>query len=185
MKIKHNCPAMQQLTTNPQFKDKWDVFINLSADSMPVYTPRTLSQYFHGPLHNVNFVTSSSCATGLLPTNINLFPTHWHKSGHYKEKGDFEVFDFDNGGNVTLTIHFGSQWMALTPSFVKYIATSMNDENSVPSQFKRQLIDKERLMADETFIPTLLVHNLNFSETLPNILDDGTLESMKGMSAIR
>ena len=210
-----NHSAMQELTTNPKYKNKWDVFINLSADSLPVYKPHILSQYFHvhscnnkknGPLHNINFVTSSSCPTGLLPTNINRFPKLWHKSGHYLEKGDFVIsmasrhcihdnndcknynYEEDGNGNynITLTIHFGSQWMALTPSFVEYIATSMKDVHSIPSQFKRQLIEKERLMADETFIPTLLVNHLNFRETLPIVLKDGTLNStVEGMLAIR
>jgi hypothetical protein len=222
----HTFIAMQQLTTNTQFKNKWDVFINLSADSMPVYTPKVLSQYFNypnGPLNGINFVTSSSCATGLLPTNIHYFPKMWHKSRHYKERGTFEItyntkyddeykynheyknkyndeeFDFeadtptrprtkDDDGKfetVELNIHFGSQWMVLTPPFVEYIASSMTRHDSLPYQFKEDLIQKERLMADETFIPTLLAHHSTFRNTLPTLLDSGNLESMEEMFDIR
>lgn len=196
--------AMQQLTTNPQFQNQWDVFINLSADSMPVYKPHILSQYFHGPLRGINFVTSSSCVTGLLPTNIDAFPRNWHKSGHYRERGEFEItynnytnvgYSYDNSNidgagsssfeTVTLKIHFGSQWMALTPSFVEYIASSMTQHDSLPYRFKQALIRKERLMADETFIPTLLAHHERFRETLPNVLENGDFELMEGMSSIR
>ena len=185
---------MQQLTTNDKYKNKWDVFINLSADSMPVYKPQILSKYFHGPLQGTNFVTSSSCPTGLLPTNINSFPSWWHKSGHYKEKGHFVITYNDTiednglslvGETVTLTIHFGSQWMALTSPFVEYIASSMKRPDSLAARFKEELIRRERLMADEVFIPTLLANHFSFKETLPKVSENGSLISMKGMYAIR
>lgn len=84
--------GMHQLVTNLRFANRWDVYINLSADSLPVYTPQTLSRLFdpnpstplnHGPLYGINFVTASSCPTGLRPTNIHDFPERWHKRAHY------------------------------------------------------------------------------------------------------
>jgi hypothetical protein len=187
---------MEQLTENPKFKKKWDVFVNLSADSMPVYTPKIISNYFSGPLKGINFVTSSSCPTGLMPTNIDIFPKRWHKSGHYREKGDFEITyntTYENNRReannemktIILVIHFGSQWMSLTPTFVEYIVSSLKHQDSLAYQFKQDLIKKERLMADETFIPTLLAHHPTLKHTLPQLLDDGSLETMEGMTAIR
>ena len=188
---------MQQLINNPQFKNKWDVFINLSADSMPVFTPKIISQYFKGPLSGINFVTSYSGSTGLLPTSIDIFPKGWHKYRHYKERGEFQItynkiYDSTEHGDenkntvtTTLTIHFGSQWMSLTPSFVQYIASSMTKPDSLPYQFREELINRQRLMADETFIPTILAHHSRFKKTIPTLKENGDLASMEGMSAIR
>ncbi len=224
---------MQQLIYNPDLQNKWDVFINLSADSIPVYTPEVLSQYYFnignvgkddkddkdgtvghvghvepGPLHGLNFVTSSSCLTGLRPTNIDYFPEGWHKSGHYLQGGPFEFeievpvpstdnndYDTNNDNNnnnvktktIELKIHFGSQWMALTPQFVEYIATSMKDPKSLPFRFRGELIRRKKLMSDETFIPTLLANHETFQKTMPRVLDSGELESKseRGFFAIR
>jgi len=204
--------AMRVLTSNPKFNNQWDVFINLSSDSMPVYTPQTLSRLFDvedGPLKDINFVTSHSCITGLRPTNINIFPSTWHKRKHYEQGGAFEIIHSENdyydnhhtennnknvihrNGNhlhemkTTLQIHFGSQWMILTPSFVRYITESMARPDSLPYQFKEELIRKKVLMADEIFIPTLISHHSIFNQTLPRVLEDGNLESMEEIYSIR
>jgi hypothetical protein len=178
---------MSELTSNPSFVDQWDVFINVSADTMPVYTPQVLSNYFdpiidvhrvRGFLHNINFVTSSSCATGLVPTNVKTFPLAWHKRKHYESHGDFDITYISEGGlkkSETLEIHFGSQWMILTPDFVRYLASALRREDSLPSIFKNELIARERLMSDETFIPTILAHHTEFRETMPKLEKDGSL----------
>ena len=186
---------MKELTENPLFADQWDVYINLSADTMPVYTPQVLANLFdpninissgRGLLHDINFVTSHSCTTGLVPTSIHTFPSSWHKRAHYESHGDFDISYIDEHGNHRtdkLVIHFGSQWMILTPAFVQYIASSLQRENSLPSMFKNELLERATLMPDETFIPTLLSHHSKFSQTLPRLDEGGTLvvgpQSMK------
>ena len=185
--------AMEQLTLNPRYKDMWDVFINLSGDSFPVYTPQKLSRMFdpslEKSLYGINFVTSSSCVTGLLPTNILHFPDHWHKRGHYDEAGEFVVSytEKEGGEPITtkLTIHFGSQWMTLSPNFVEYIVNELRREGSLANAFKDALIAKKRLMSDETFIPTLLAHHEEFNTTLPKLLPSGRLEIMPEISILR
>jgi hypothetical protein len=188
--------GMELLTTSSDLMNQWDVFINLSADTVPIYTPQVLSQLFDpmdksGILHNINFVTSSSCVTGLLPTNVTIFPQGWHKRSHYSTNptSDFVMnyLNQENGehGSVTLTIHFGSQWMILTPEFVNYITTSLRRPDSLPSQFRDELILRRKLMSDETFIPTLLVHHEKFRETLPQVTRDGSLIGTKGMYSVR
>lgn len=182
---------MMELVTNPNLIDKWDVYINLSSDSLPVYTPQVMSNLFqsrkdkHGgkqdTLRGYNFVTSSSCITGLVPTNINIFPPTWHKRKHYEQHGDFTISFINNGvkKKEKLVIYFGSQWMILTPDFVKYIVTSLQDKDSLASKFKDELIARRVLMSDETFIPTLLANHPSFSQTIP-ILEKGeklTIES--------
>jgi len=214
--------SMMELTSNPQFVDQWDVFINVSADTLPVYIPSTLSALFApppslssssssyrtlnktkngyskgGPLYNVNFVTASSCVTGLHPTHIEHFPASWHKRKHYDSSGDF-VISYEEGfsqdgsftdtdtdttqmitSTETIDIYFGSQWMALSPSFVEYLATSLQKEDSFPSRLKEEFIQRKVLMTDETFIPTILMHHPNFSRTLPVLSnqEDNALEA--------
>lgn len=182
--------SMMELVTNPKFVDQWDVYINLSSDSLPVYTPQVLSNLFQSrkgtngsgrtdeTLRGYNFVTSSSCITGLAPTNINMFPPMWHKRKHYEHLGDFNISFMDNYGEQKteqLIIHFGSQWMILTPDFVRYLVTSLQDKDSLASQFKAELIARRVLMTDETFIPTLIANHPSFRQTIPVVERDGAL----------
>jgi hypothetical protein len=92
---------------------------------MPTLSQKSLSDLYHpihGPLRNTNFVTSSACETGLVPTNIYEFPTFWHKRKHYmdrqKSRPNITYVDYfyDKDGEVVtekkvinVTIHFGSQ----------------------------------------------------------------------------
>ena len=195
---------MHQLVTNPRFANRWDTYINLSADSLPVYTPQTLSRLFdpalssattttrhhgHGPLYGINFATTSSCPTGLRPTNIYEFPERWHKRAHYSHHRNgtrhdadmhihYDADDVDNGNGTTglssysqtIVVHFGSQWMMLTPSFVKYLVRSLKNDRSLPSILKRELIRMGKLMTDETFIPTILANHEVFKDTLPDVV---------------
>jgi len=73
------------LTHHRRFRSTdWEVFINLSADSLPVYTPQIMANlYARKGLKDVNFVTSSICETGLLPTPITWFSPKWHKRMAY------------------------------------------------------------------------------------------------------
>jgi hypothetical protein len=178
---------------NARFRGQWDVFLNLSGDTMPVYTTEVIASLFdpkEGPLRGTNFVTSSSCETGLLPTNVYIFPKHWHKRSHYTNNppGDPVIKYVDDNGKeeeIRLITHFGSQWMALQPDFVDYLVTSLQRPDSLPSRYKDELIRTKRLMADETFIPTLLMHVHPFNTTLPVVNENGTLKSLPSMSAIR
>jgi len=188
--------GMQELTTNPKFSKEWDVYINLSADTLPVFTPQILSNIFdsrvngkqgRGMLQGLNFVTSASCVTGLAPTNINMFPSNWHKRGHYESHGSFDITYTDDDGRERtedIVIHFGSQWMILTPEFVKYIALSIQRHDSLASLLKQELIARERLMSDETFIPTLLAHHPRFRETIPKVGEDGTMIQRPGFESV-
>eukprot|EP00559_Dactyliosolen_fragilissimus_P009976 CAMPEP_0184858702 /NCGR_PEP_ID=MMETSP0580-20130426/3789_1 /TAXON_ID=1118495 /ORGANISM="Dactyliosolen fragilissimus" /LENGTH=340 /DNA_ID=CAMNT_0027355001 /DNA_START=527 /DNA_END=1549 /DNA_ORIENTATION=+ len=191
--------AMETLISNKRFINKWDVFINLSADTLPVYTPSVISKLFapkDGPLYGTNFVTSSSTLTGLLPTNILLFPKSWHKREHYttNPSGDYfeitytEEGDSDTEGSTKtkrIEIHFGSQWVILEPKFVNYLVTSLRRKNSLPSMFKKELITRRKGITDEVFIPTLLVHLEEFQHTLPVLTDDGYLQKMPQIRDIR
>mmetsp|Transcript_16307 Transcript_16307/g.23923 ORF Transcript_16307/g.23923 Transcript_16307/m.23923 type:complete len:524 (-) Transcript_16307:499-2070(-) len=186
--------AMDVLTSDDRFRGKWDVFINLSGDTMPVYQPSVMSKLFHpstGPLRNTNFVTSSSCETGLLPTNVHIFPHWWHKWEHYNKNPDGDpVISYIDGNDgdakeITMVTHFGSQWMALLPDFVEYVAKSLKNPNSLASRYRDFLINARKLMTDETFIPTLLVHAYPYNETLPVLKEDGSLDAMPSMKAIR
>jgi hypothetical protein len=93
----------------------------------------------------------------------------WHKRQHYEQHGDFVISYMHNGVEMTekLIIHFGSQWMILTPDFVKYLVTSLQDKDSLASKFKAELIARRVLMSDETFIPTLLANHPSYSQTMP------------------
>lgn len=185
--------GMSQLVSNPRFEGKWDVFINLSGDSMPVFTPRIISQIFDprtGPLRHKNFVTSSSCETGLIPTNVYWFPKGWHKREHYTSnsiQGTAINYIDELGDNktVTMTTYFGSQWMALQPEFVHYIVEGLSRKNSLPSLYKKELIKTEKLMTDETFMPSILMNLSPFNETIPELLDDGSLKALPKMRSIR
>ena len=182
---------MDQLITNERFKNKWDVFMNLSADSLPVFTPKVLSNYFSNELKGINFVTSNSCFTGLLPTRLSKFPAKWHKRRHYEQGGKFEIsFKEYNGDNeipntIELKIHFGSQWMTLTPSVVEFFAVSMKQPESLPMRFKDELLNRNLLMADEVFFPTVIIHHYDFKHTLPKLSENRSLIRKRDMFAIR
>jgi len=159
--------AMQKAVD--EYDEKWDVFINLSGDSLPVYKPDILAKLFGGPLEGINFVTSSSCETGLLPTPITAFPKNWHKRKHYSGSMFLNYTDDDGTRhtNVTLPIFFGSQWMTLTTDWCKYLVEQMQRPDSLACQFRNYLIATKKLMADETFIPTLMMHVR--PDTLPKV----------------
>lgn len=184
--------GMEVATTT--FRGQWDVFLNLSGDCMPVFTTEVMAQLFdpkEGPLRTTNFVTSSSCETGLLPSSVYIFPEKWHKRAHYTNhpKGDPVITYVNDEGKketIRLITHFGSQWMALQPDFVDYLITSLQRNDSLPSLYKDELIKTKRLMTDETFIPTLLMHVHPFNETLPVLNEkDGSLQALPSMRAIR
>jgi Core-2/I-Branching enzyme len=194
-----------------EYTDQWDVFINLSGDTLPVYTTDTMATLLgHPSMARYNFVTSRSCETGLVPTSVYQFPKYWHKRRHYTrdETEDDPVFTYSvtssekrerhgvsahhsrpnktQSFNKTVTVHFGSQWVILRYSFVEWLVRQLQDESSWPSQFREYLIQSEKLMTDETFIPTVLMHarndeeddtsNEDFSHTIPTVaLETGAL----------
>ena len=130
----HPNQNIQQKDNQQQQTPGWDVFINLSGDTLPVITATRISQLFHphhGPLGNTNFVTSASCVTGLLPTSIYTFPKHSMKRAHYFQRSipkTLSYIDPTSGQwvkDVETPIHFGSQWMALTYEFVSYAVRSL------------------------------------------------------------
>lgn len=171
--------CMEQLVSS-KYANQWDVFINLSADSLNVYTPQIISNMFDpnkkDSLYGTNFVTSSPCVTGLMPTGIKTFPRVWHKRKHYETGGEYIIkFIDDDGAEKTeeVEIHFGSQWMFLTPKFVKYLVSSLQNPNSLASRFKEEMIYRKVLMTDETFIPSLLYHDQEHRQTLPKPNSEG------------
>ncbi|CAB9507899.1 expressed unknown protein [Seminavis robusta] len=184
--------GMQVAVTNPLFQDKWDVFINLSGDTYPVYTPGTMAQIF-GHLQNYNFVTSRSCETGLIPTNVYAFPKHWHKRKHYTNNDNSPppIIHYNDISSTTtvsssgkgtptsveINYYFGSQWVALQPTFVRYLVTELARNDSFPSRYRDHLLKTGKVMTDETFLPTVLMHTPPFNTTtLPRVHDeDGTI----------
>jgi hypothetical protein len=140
----------------------WDVFINLSGDTLPVYASDAMAE----TLDNLpyNFVTSRSCETGLLPTNVYKFPSWWHKRSHYTREGtepDPVIVYTDKKGetrNQTMVTHFGSQWVILQRKFCVWLVDEMSRRDSLPSKFADYLQMSGKLMTDETFIPTLIMH---------------------------
>jgi Core-2/I-Branching enzyme len=156
-----------EVATSSEYVNEWDVFINLSGDTIPIYTPSTMARYLQ--TLSYNFVTSRSCESGLLPTNVYSFPKNWHKRRHYTHD-DTEadpVFTYQRS-NITTTInerrnktiitHFGSQWIILQKNFVVWLNKQLLDTDSWPSQFREYLSQSEKLMSDETFIPSILMH---------------------------
>jgi len=189
--------AMDVLVSHPRFRDKWDVFLNLSGDTMPVLTPDVLSELFDpdgGPLAGSNYVTSSNCETGFVPTSVWQFPEKWHKRVHYVHSpdGDYvgdtiiEHVDLDGvARNTTMTTHFGSQWMALTADFVRYLVSELRREESLASMYRDDTIELARLMTDETYIATMLMNVRPYNDTLPELLPGGNLASLPSMYAMR
>jgi hypothetical protein len=189
-----NLPTLwgMEVATSPEFVHQWDVFINLSGDTIPVYTVDTMAQMLQNLTYN--FVTSRSCETGLLPTNVYTFPKFWHKRRHYTndETGRDPVFTFTATSpaatmaepetntrattartnddefihvtrHKTIQTHFGSQWVIVQHTFVVWLMEQLKDEMSWPSQFRTYLQTSNLLMTDETFIPTVLMH-INLEE---------------------
>jgi len=172
--------SMNVLIHHPKFRHKWDVYINLSGDTLPVYKHHVIQRWLGSSLKGINFVTSSGCETGLLPTNVYDFPSYWHKRQHYTEEETLSMpnvtyyVDYKTPNkplhkkqSKVITTYFGSQWMILTYQFVEYLVLSLDDPLSLPYKYKEYLIQKQRLMTDETFIPSLI--QSEFPETLPKI----------------
>ena len=68
--------AIDILTSRNEFENQWDVFINLSGDTMPTRTPNEMSHLFNrefGPLNDINFITSSSCTTVSIISNFRWY----------------------------------------------------------------------------------------------------------------
>jgi hypothetical protein len=176
------------------YAGQWDVFVNLSGDSLPVYTAPCLGQILWtvAVQPQYNYVTSSSCETGLQPTPLSYFPSRWHKRVHYsyqpanltyvEEEYHHSEKDTDADipatthpptlkriphSNVTLETYFGSQWMILQPNFCHFLIQELKRSDSLPSQFREYLIETKKLMTDETFIPTLMMYL--FPETIPPV----------------
>lgn len=176
-----------------EYTDQWDVFINLAGDNLSVYTADSMALRLEQLPYN--FVTSSSCETGLLPSSVYLFPSWWHKRSHYTRQGTEPdpVFTFKTVDGIhqekTLITHFGSQWVILQAKFCKWLVRELQRPDSLPSLFRDYLIASGKLMTDETFISTILIHTDEFKETLPRVQDDGELlwknGSASGIAAIR
>lgn len=175
-----------QLAASTEYANQWDVFINLSGDTIPVYTVDSMAAILRELPYN--FVTSRSCATDLWPTRVYRFPKFWHKRRHYTvdETEADPVFAHTAAAttgelrNKTVTTHFGSQWVILQRSFVHWLVEQLQDDHSWTSQFRDYLKSSDKLMTDETFIPTVLMHandtdGNDFSMTLPAVSDDGEL----------
>jgi hypothetical protein len=198
--------AMEYLLYHPQFRRNqfhlgdddntpaWDVFVNLSGDTLPVISAQRISQLFNpidGPLGNTNFVTSNSCVTGLIPTSIFDFPKGSMKRSHYFQHGipkTLSYVDTLSGEwkiNVETTMYFGSQWMALTHDFVSYAIRSMSHPNGLGNVLKETLVKTEVLMTDESFFATLLM-NSPFKDTIPKVnTNDRSLINYPSMQSIR
>ena len=176
-----------------EFAQQWDVFINLAGNTLPVYTANTMASILHELPYN--FVTSSSCETGLIPTNVYQFPHYWHKRRHYtldETEPDPYIFFSDKQGrtrNETLEIHFGSQWVILQADFCTWFVEEMKRPDSLAFLLAEHLQKSGRKMTDETFLPTLLMYADGFNTTLPKTDDDQVLlwrnGTTSGISDIR
>lgn len=169
---------------------KWDVFINLSGDTLPVVTSHRISELFaeEAALGNANFVTSSSCVTGLHPTSIYHFPKHWMKRAHYFQHDIPKKLTYQEDGewrnDAEITIYFGSQWMALQHQFVEYIIRSMEHPNGLGNILMETLAESEVLMTDETFFATILM-NSHFNTTIPKLNDEKAVDALPSMKHLR
>ncbi|KAL3941277.1 MAG: hypothetical protein SGARI_000657 [Bacillariaceae sp.] len=168
--------SMEKAVTD--YAGKWDVYINLSGDTLPVYTQDYVAELFAGPLKGINFVTSVVCETGLRPTPVTAFPKKWHKRGHYSHNPPHNLQYVDDNGvhhrGVNITTYFGSQWMSVTPEWCAFIIRQLQRPDSLPSKYKKWLISTEKLMSDETFFSTMMMYFA--PETIPNITDDFFLD---------
>lgn len=173
---------------NPQ--SKWEVFINLSGDTFPVVTSHRISELFskEAALGGANFVTSSSCVTGLHPTSIYHFSKHWMKRAHYFQHDIPKTLTYEEDGewkkDVEITIYFGSQWMALQHEFVEYVIRSMEHPNGLGNVLMETLVETEVLMTDETFFATLLM-NSPFNTTIIKLNDEKAVDAMPSMKHLR
>jgi hypothetical protein len=156
------------------YAGRWDVWINLSGDSLPVYTVDTMAETLVQLPYN--FLTSSSCETNLVPTSVYHFPTWWHKRRHYTsdetEPDPIIRYQDSRGGEwktKTLIPHFGSQWMILQADFCQWLVQELQRPESLANQFRAYLQASGKLMTDETFLPTLTMHVEAFQETLPRV----------------
>jgi len=159
-----NEPTLWALERAVMHSDDWDVWINLSGDSYPVYTSLE-----HLPPYN--YVTSSSCATGLVPTSVYEFPDWWHKRKHYTRSETMEPPSFDG---VEISTYFGSQWMILQRDFCEWLVTNLHRSSSLASKYRQYLQNSGFLMTDETFIPSLLMAT-EWKDTLPVVNEEGAL----------
>lgn len=166
------------------YNGKFDLFINLSGDSLPVYKAETLSRMLQGFPYNI--VTSSSTATGLVPTSVYHFPWYWHKRLHYTDNGHGKdpVIQYVDENNIvrnkTVVTHFGSQWIILQQSFCQWLVDELSRNDSFASRYRNHAMESERLMTDETFLPTLLVHTKKFNMTLPYGRNQISIRSSSG-----
>jgi len=164
-----NLPTLYGLqVAAEEYTDQWDVFINLSGDTLPVYTTDVMAELLE-QLSSYNFVTSRSCETDLVPTSVYHFPRFWHKRRHYTgdERETDPVLSVNADTNMTVKIHFGSQWVILQQDFVRWLVQELHNDLSWPSQLRDYLQASGKLMTDETFIPTVLMHAPQFADTLP------------------
>ena len=169
-----NLPTFWGLQTAvQQYANDFDVFINLAGNTLPVYTTDTMAQILADLPYN--FVTSSSCETGLEPTNVHYFPSFWHKRRHYT-RDDTEPdphFSFrDVTGvviNLTAQVHFGSQWVILQHNFCQWFVQEMQRPDSLASQLADHLRQSGKKMTDETFLATLIMYTNPSIACLPLI----------------
>ena len=166
-----------------EYDDQWDVWINLSGDTLPVYDANRMAEILAQLPYN--FVTSRSCETGLLPTSVYDFPTFWHKRRHYTrdEQESDPVIEYREDGNhsaagaaaaaapewqtQTMITYFGSQWVILQPDFCRWIVQGLKRPDSLPYKYRDYLQTSEKLMSDETFLASLLMNTKRFRHTLP------------------
>ncbi|KAL7568027.1 hypothetical protein ACA910_004607 [Epithemia clementina (nom. ined.)] len=189
-----NLPTLWGLQVAVQdYGGHWDVFINLAGDSLPVYTPNTMAQYLFDVSYN--FVTSRSCATGFAPTPVTAFPPWWHKRQHYtsddtelnftihyREYNDhWEGTDHNTLSSSmplpplqskTVTIYFGSQWVILQASFCQWFIQQWTQypDDTLVRRLADHLQQSGKLMTDETYWATLLMHVDQFRNTLPKFV---------------
>ncbi|GKY97175.1 hypothetical protein MPSEU_000675900 [Mayamaea pseudoterrestris] len=171
-----------------EYKDQWDVFINLSGDTVPVYSTEITATMLSDLPYN--FVTSSSCETGLLPTNVYTFPSYWHKRAHYTHSDTLadpiieHIHRVDKSWrNTTIQTYFGSQWMILQRDFCSWVVQQLGDPQSLASQYREYLVSSGFLMTDETFFPSLLMQVDEFSQSLPQLGVEGHLLWRNGSSS--
>lgn len=173
-----------------EYANQWDVFINLAGNTLPVYTPHSMATILQDLPYN--FVTSSSCETGLLPTNVYRFPSYWHKRQHYtrndSEPDPILVYTDEHGVEQQQTIqyYFGSQWIILQADFCTWLVKELQRKDSLLSRLAETLQASGKKMTDETFLATLLMQSEQFASTLPVTNDKSDLLWRNGTaSAIR